>query len=108
IYGVLAFAVAQRRKEIGVRVALGASPGLVLRLIVGHGILLATLGIIVGVVGARFLAQTMQSVLYDIQPTDLMTFLQVAVVLFAAAALASWLPARRALQIDPVSALRAD
>jgi predicted permease len=108
IYGVLAFAVAQRRKEIGVRVALGATPQLVLRLIVGQGTQLATMGIVVGVVGARFLAQTMQSVLYDIQPTDLATFVQVVVVLFAAAALASWLPARRALKIDPVAALRAD
>ena len=108
IYGVLAFAVAQRRKEIGVRVALGATPRLVLRLIVGQGILLATMGIVLGVVGARFLAQTMQSVLYDIQPTDVATFGQVVVVLFGAAALASWLPARRALKIDPVAALRAD
>ena len=108
IYGVLAFAVAQRRKEIGVRVALGATPQLVLRLIVGQGLLLATMGIVLGVVGARFLAQTMQSVLYDIQPTDLATFGQVVIVLFGAAALASWLPARRALKIDPVAALRAD
>jgi putative ABC transport system permease protein len=108
IYGVLAFAVAQRRKEIGVRVALGASPRSVMRLIVGRGIALATFGIVIGVAGARLLSQTMQSVLYGIQPTDAMTFVEVIVVLFVAALLASWLPARRALQIDPVSALRAE
>lgn len=108
IYGVLAFSVTQRRKEIGVRVALGASPRSVMRMIVRQGLVLATVGVTVGIIGARFLAGTMQAVLFDIQPTDLATFAQVAGVLLAAAALASWLPARRALRIDPVSALRSD
>jgi predicted lysophospholipase L1 biosynthesis ABC-type transport system permease subunit len=108
IYGVLAFTVAQRRREIGVRMALGASPRRVLRLIVGQGLMLAAVGIVVGTVGARFLAQTMQTLLFEIRPTDAATFGEVVAVLFASAALASWLPARRALKIDPVAALRAD
>ena len=108
IYGVLAFSVAQRQKEIGVRVALGASPQSVMRLIVGQGLVLAGLGIVVGVIGARLLSRTMQGVLFDIQPTDLMTFAQVVAVLLGVAILASWLPARRALKIDPISALRSD
>ena len=108
IYGVLAFAVTQRRKEIGVRVALGASPGSVMRAIVTQGVGLATAGVAVGLVGARLLAHSMQSVLFAIEATDLATFGQVVVVLLGTALLASWLPARRALKIDPISALRAD
>jgi predicted permease len=108
IYGVLAFSVAQRRKEIGVRVALGASPHSVMRMILSQGVALAGAGIVIGVVGARLLARTMQEVLFEIQPTDLMTFAQVIAVLLGAALLASWLPARRALSIDPISALRSD
>jgi predicted permease len=108
IYGVLAFAVTQRRKEIGVRVALGASPGSVMRAIVTQGVGLATAGVAIGLVGARLLAHSMQGVLFATEATDLATFAQVVVVLLGAALLASWLPARRALHIDPVTALRAD
>ena len=108
IFGVLAYAVNQRRQEIGVRVALGATPRTVLGLIVGRGMLLAGAGVVVGVIGARLLTSSMQAVLYDIQASDFWTFVQVVTVLLGAALLASWLPARRALQIDPVSALRYD
>lgn len=108
IYGVLAFSVAQRRKEIGVRIALGASPGEVMRMILRQGLGLAAGGVVAGVIGARLLARTMQGLLFEIQPNDITTFVQVIVVLLGAAALASWLPARRALRIDPISALRAD
>jgi ABC-type antimicrobial peptide transport system permease subunit len=108
IYGVLAFSIAQRRKEIGVRVALGATPRGIMQLVVGRGVALAVAGTVIGLVGARLLARTMQSVLFGIQPTDITTFAEVVAVLLAVAALASWLPARRALRIDPVSALRAD
>ena len=108
IFGVLAYAVNQRRQEIGVRVALGASPRKVLNLIVGRGMLLAGAGVAIGIVGAALLTRSMQSVLYDIRPSDPLTFAQVIVVLLGAALLASWLPARRALRIDPVSALRYD
>jgi predicted permease len=108
IFGVLAYAVNQRRQEIGVRVALGAPPRSVLRLVVGQGMLLAGIGVVIGVLGAALLTKSMQSVLFDIRSSDPMTFIQVAVVLLAAALAASLLPARRALAIDPVSALRAD
>jgi predicted permease len=108
IFGVLAFAVSQRRREIGVRVALGASPTAVLRLIVTQGMVLAAGGIVLGVIAAALLTRSMASVLFGIEPTDLGTFAQVVAVLLAAAALASWLPARRALGIHPVAALRQD
>jgi predicted permease len=108
IFGVLAYSVAQRQREIGVRMALGATAGGVIRLIVGRGMLLAALGVALGVIGAALLTSSMQSVLFGIEPSDPATFAQVVLVLMAAAGLASWLPARRALSIDPVSALRAE
>ena len=108
IFGVLAYAVNQRRQEIGVRVALGARPRTVLGLIIGQGLMLAAAGVVLGVAGAVLLTRWMQDVLFDIQPSDPATFAQVIVVLAAAALLASWLPARRALRIDPVTALRYD
>ncbi len=108
IFGVLGYAVNQRRQEIGVRMALGATPRSVLSLIVGRGMLLAAGGVAVGALGAMWLTKSMQTVLYDIQPSDPLTFVQVMAVLLTAAFVASWLPARRALSIDPVSALRYD
>jgi predicted lysophospholipase L1 biosynthesis ABC-type transport system permease subunit len=108
IFGVLAFAVSQRRREIGVRVALGASPRSVLWLILAQGMLLAVCGVLIGVAGAALLTRSMESVLFGIEPWDPWTFVQVVVALLAAAALASWLPARRAVAIDPVTALRAE
>jgi putative ABC transport system permease protein len=108
IFGVLAHAVAQRRREVGVRLALGASPRPVLRLILGQGILLAVTGVAIGVVGAAILTRSMESVLFGIEPSDRWTFAQVIAVLLGAAALARWLPARRVLAIDPVTALRYD
>lgn len=108
IFGVLAYSVTQRRREIGVRLALGASPRAVLRLILGQGMLLAITGVAIGVVGAAILTRWMESVLFGIEPSDPATFVQVIVVLLSAAALASWLPARRALAIDPVTVLRYD
>jgi putative ABC transport system permease protein len=108
IYGVLAYAVSQRRQEIGVRVALGASPRSVLGLVVGQGMSLATAGVIVGVAGAFVLTRVMAAVLFEVRATDPATFAVVVVVLLGAALVASWLPARRALRIDPVQALRYD
>jgi putative ABC transport system permease protein len=108
IFGVLAYSVSQRRQEIGVRVALGASPRSVLSLIVGRGMLLAGAGVAIGLIGALLLTKSMQTVLYDIRPSDPITFAEVALVLLGASLLASWLPARRALAIDPVTALRYD
>ena len=106
LYGLLAFSVAQRRQEIGVRAALGAPRRAVLRLVMGHGMALAAGGIVAGVLGARLLTRQMESMLFDIAPNDVSTFVQVVAVLVATALLASWLPARRALAIDPVTALR--
>ncbi|HKG93952.1 MAG TPA: FtsX-like permease family protein, partial [Gemmatimonadaceae bacterium] len=108
IYGVLAFAVSQRRQEIGVRVALGASPRTVLGLVVRQGMTLAVVGVVAGVVGALALTRVMAAVLYEVRATDPATFATVVVVLLGAALAASWLPARRALAIDPVQALRYD
>ena len=108
IFGVLAYAVTQRRQEIGVRVALGATPRAVLSLVVGNGMLLAGAGVALGLLGAALLTRSMQTVLYDIRPSDPVTFAEVVVVLLGASLLASWLPARRALAIDPVTALRYD
>ena len=106
LYGLLSFAVAQRRQEIGVRAALGAPPRAVLRLVMSQGLTLAAAGIAVGILAARLLTHQMEGVLFGIAPDDAMTFIQVAVALVATALLASWLPARRALAIDPVTALR--
>jgi putative ABC transport system permease protein len=108
IYGVLAYAVNQRRQEIGVRVALGATPKAVLRLIVGQGMALTAIGIVAGVAGALALTRVMATVLYEVRTTDPTTFAVVVVVLLGAGLLASWLPAQRALRIDPVQALRYD
>jgi predicted permease len=108
IFGVLAYTVNQRRQEIGVRVALGATPRAVLSLVVGNGMVLAGAGVALGLAGAALLTRSMQTVLYDIRPSDPLTFAEVVVVLLGASLLASWLPARRALAIDPVTALRYD
>jgi predicted lysophospholipase L1 biosynthesis ABC-type transport system permease subunit len=108
IYGVLAFTVSQRRQELGVRVALGATPRSVLALVVRQGMVLALAGVIAGIAGALVLTRVMSAVLYEVRATDPATFASVVVVLLAAALLASWLPARRAVRVDPVQALRYD
>jgi ABC-type antimicrobial peptide transport system permease subunit len=108
IYGVISFQVAQRTQEIGVRVALGATARNVVRLVVGRGLLLAALGVALGLAGAFALTRLMRSLLYAITTTDPMTFLAVPLLLVAATMLACFLPARRAARVDPVTALRAD
>jgi ABC-type antimicrobial peptide transport system permease subunit len=107
IYGVLAFGVEQRQQEIGVRMALGARPGSVLRLVVGQGLALAVAGVVLGVLGAAAAAGAMQAVLYGVAAADVATFAQVVAGVLLAALVASWIPARRAVAIDPVVALRA-
>jgi putative ABC transport system permease protein len=91
-----------------VRVALGATPGSVLALVIGQGMTLALTGVAVGVVGALLLTRVMAAVLYEVRATDPATFATVIVVLLGTALVASWLPARRALRIYPVQALRAE
>jgi putative ABC transport system permease protein len=108
IYGVMAFAVSQRTREIGVRIALGASKGNISTLIVREGSILALVGLVVGLGGALFVGRAMQSTLYGVKALDLTVFGVVAGILFAIALLASYLPARRAAAIDPVTALRSE
>lgn len=108
IYGVMAFTVAQREHEIGLRMALGASRGNVVRLILKEGMALAFLGLTLGLIGAYFVGQAMQSGLYGVGKLDSLAIGTVAFVLFSAAVLASWIPARRAASIEPMHALRGE
>jgi predicted permease len=106
IYGVMSYSVSRRTHEIGVRMALGASRAKVLRLVVGHGMMVALLGAVVGLMGALGLARSMSTLLYGVRPTDPPTFVAVSLVLGAAALFASYIPARRATKVDPMVALR--
>jgi predicted permease len=106
IYGVLHQSVVLRTREIGTRVALGARTADVLRLVVGEGIRLALCGIVVGIVAALGLTRVLAGLLFGVTPTDAVTFIAVPVVLFLAALLACWFPARRAAKVDPLVALR--
>jgi putative ABC transport system permease protein len=106
IYGVMAFAVGQREHEIGVRMALGASRGRVVSMILREGAILAGIGLILGLVGAFFVGRAMQSTLYNVGAIDPAAFCAVGALLVAAALLASYLPARRAAAVEPVRALR--
>ncbi len=106
IYSVLSYFVAQRTREIGVRVALGGQRADVLRLVVGAGVRWAGLGISVGIVGALLLTRLMTDLLYGVRATDPLTFGAVAIVLAATSILASYVPARRAMKVDPMVALR--
>ncbi|HLG97493.1 MAG TPA: ABC transporter permease [Bryobacteraceae bacterium] len=106
IYGVMAYLVAQRTNEIGIRMALGARPGDVLRLVVGHGMRLVLFGIAAGIAAALALTRLMRTLLFDVSPADPLTYAAVAVLLALVAFVAGWLPALRAARIDPVIALR--
>jgi putative ABC transport system permease protein len=106
IFGVLSYLVTQRTREIGLRMALGAQPQEVLRVIVGHGLRLVLLGLCIGVAAALVVTRWMSSVLFDVKPTDPLTFASVAVLLTVVAFLASYVPARRAMRVDPMVALR--
>ena len=108
VYGVISYAVSQRTQEIGVRVALGAQRGDVLRLIVGHGALLGAIGIAIGLVGALAVTRFLRTMLFGVSPFDPASFAGVSALLTAIALLASYLPARRAARVDPVEALRYD
>jgi putative ABC transport system permease protein len=106
IYGLLAYSVTQRRHEIGIRAALGASRGDVLRLVVGFGMRLAVIGIVLGVGGALALTRLIAGLLYGIGASDPGTFVAVATLLSLVALLACYLPARRAARVEPMMALR--
>jgi len=106
LYGVLSTVVRQRTAEIGVRMALGAPPTSIFKLVVGQGLRLSALGVAAGVAAALGLTRAMTSMLIGVHPTDPATFSAMAVLFFAIAAVASWLPARRAAGLDPTVALR--
>lgn len=108
IYGVIAYAVAQRTQELGIRMALGATKAHILRLVIGNGLILTLTGIMIGLAGSVAVTRLMATVLYQTSATDPITFAASAILFTAAAALASYLPARRATRIDPTDALRAD
>jgi predicted permease len=108
IYGVISYSVSQRTRELGIRIALGATQDRVVRLVLGQGAGLTVAGIGIGLVGAYWLVSLLASLLFGVTATDKLTFGAVAVVLLGVAALASWVPARRAARVDPVIAMRAD
>ena len=108
VYGVLSYSVSQRTQEIGVRVALGAARGDVLRLIVGQGMRLAGVGIVLGIAGAFVVTPAAQTMLYNVKPSDPLSFTLVAVFLLLVAVTASYIPARRAMAVDPLIAIRND
>jgi ABC-type antimicrobial peptide transport system permease subunit len=106
IYGVMAFMVAQRTSEIGIRIALGAQPSQIMRLVVGRGLWLAGIGIAVGVVGALVMARLLVFMLAGVSPHDPLTFTGVALLIAGVSVAACYVPARRAMRIDPIAAVR--
>ena len=108
LYGVLAYSVSQRRREIGVRLALGATRQDVLKLVIGEGMALAALGTLLGLAVAAGLTRFMAHHLYGVTPTDPLAFGATAAFLLIVSALATWLPARRASRVAPGSALRCE
>jgi hypothetical protein len=108
LYGVTSYAVSRRRTEIGIRIALGAAPGLVVRQVLSRVLSLVGFGVLIGAGMSWWAAQFMDALLFDVQPRDGLTFIGVVVVLTTVGALAGWLPARRAAVVDPMAALRCE
>jgi ABC-type antimicrobial peptide transport system permease subunit len=108
VYSVMAHLVTFRTSEIGVRMALGASPGTVMRMVLGHGRRLTLIGIAVGVAGALAVSRLLQQTLFEVDATNPVIYLALSVFLLLVTECASWFPARRATRIDPVIALRAE
>ncbi len=106
VYGVISFSVAQRTHEIGIRVALGASRGRILRMVLARGLRLAAIGAIVGLVASHWLTALLRDQLFGISPSDPATLVGATLVLMAVAFAACWIPARRATRVDPLVALR--
>ena len=108
LYGVVSFVVGRRTQEIGIRMALGAQRGNVLRMILANGISLAITGVVIGMVGALVAAPLMRGLLNGVNPRDPLTFVAIALILLAATSVASWIPAHRATRVDPNVALRCE
>jgi putative ABC transport system permease protein len=106
VFGVTAYSVSRRTREIGVRVALGAAPGGILRMILGQGLRTIFIGVAIGVTASLALTRTVQSLLFGVTATDPVTFGGVTLLLVGAALLACYIPARRATKVDPMVALR--
>jgi ABC-type antimicrobial peptide transport system permease subunit len=105
---VLSYLVAQRTRDIAIRLALGASQERIVWDVLGFGVRLAGIGLAIGLAGALAATRLLSSLLYDVRPTDAITFAAVSLLLLAVALVASYLPARRATRIDPITALRYD
>jgi predicted permease len=108
LYGVLSYAVAERTREMGIRLALGAQPRDLLKLVVGRGLLLTFVGLVIGLGAAFALTRLMEKLLFGVSPTDPLTFAVIPLLLAGVALLACWIPARRATRMDPLAALRHD
>ena len=108
IYGVMTFTVSQRTREIGIRMALGADRAKVIRMVVGEGVVLAGVGVAIGVAMALGLTRVLRTLLYDIKPSDPMTYAGLVVLLGATALAAAWIPARRAARVDPAGVLKGE
>ena len=108
LFGVMAYVVSLRTRDIGIRLALGAAPSGVMRLVLGQALTLTLAGVVLGVAGGLAVTGTMRSLLFAIEPTDVVTFASVPLLLIAVAMLACYVPARRAMRVDPLIALRAE
>jgi putative ABC transport system permease protein len=108
VYGVVSYSVAQRTREIGVRIALGANRQDIFKLILGHGLRLVVAGVLAGLLMAWGLSRAMRHLLVGINPGDPVTYVAVTILLSVVALLACWIPGRRATRVDPIASLRCD